>query len=486
VKRLVSRQREQMLREPAVGELTKALAIKLKALRMDPVLRSDRGTTLRLTQLRLAWNFYYLDIVRAFMRIRIALAKEDSSLLTDEALDELQNEIIDGINHADSLRKLGADRQFTTTVLGGFHGEHFLDVVRLSKRARHEIRGVKAQRDLERDKAVFRTPPLLTVLMLGVIAASAVLSWLGPLGFGVSLFRHSKSVLVSIFVVVLGVFVMRQFIHPAIRDGLIMAIMRPTWRVQNRRSATLRGPIPSIFTLVVSNTSEAYFFVYFGLLLMARVFVWTGPGPPAPYSWFASCLSVVLMATFGYGQTRRSRKSRKILLLRRFDRDVSKAVKRGLVPALTAYGEVTTVRDASFDRVIVPHADQMPTLLPPSDLTFSNESWMEGVKAQIAESDLIVVDVSEISAAVAWEFLQTVSHSHGVPIILVSSAWHLGKHRSSLFRSFVGELAKQADDAEATLRSLEAPLTYSPSFINVVFSVRLYRRMRHLAELAHK
>jgi hypothetical protein len=146
---------------------------------------------------------------------------------------------------------------------------------------------------------------------------------------------------------------------------------------------------------------------------------------------------------------------------------------------------VTTAEDKTLREARNAWVSQLPGFPRSTPLeTFkTTDEWHVDVKRRIAESDLIVIDVSEMSHWLAWEYLQSTRSNEERPTILVASAGYLAANRSALFREFLKELKSLSDDAESLLASVEPPLAYSGSLANVVFTVRLYRRIRRLARL---
>jgi hypothetical protein len=471
---------EQLRLQSAVNQLRPRYERKIKALSAARWKPRSRLEAFRLKRLRVAWNLYYHELIRAIVRVRIEVAQDDPALTENEALGELQNEIVAYIKSVDSVRMKQVESEYAAAGLGELLADHYLDVADLTEFADTEIRYAKFKRDPEQGRVGLRFPAVVQFLVFGAIKILPVFCSLGPLLVGVWLLRDLGHLLLRTEFSILGSFLMCYFVYPAIRDGLLMVILLPAWISQNPLSIPLRGPLPNTLTLFVSNFSEAYVVVYLASLALARLTIWRGPDALQQWTWFASIASVILTCVFLYGQRKRGRN---ILLLRRFDRAVSLDVKKGLVPTLAAYGEVTTAKDGTFDRAYVPQLEGLPQSRPASVLSFAREEWQEDVRKQIAQADLIVIDMSEISAAVAWEFLQSVRRSEPCPIILVSSARHLATNRSTLFRGVVSELNGYADDAESLVRSLEPPVAYSRSIINVVFSVRLYRRIRRMVQL---
>jgi hypothetical protein len=472
-------ERERLRRESALQSLSPKIKAKIKKLSGSRWTAGSTAEAYRLKHLRLAWNMYCKQLIFAFVRVRIEVGQEYPALLENEALEELQKEIIDRVNSTDIVKRKEVEPEFEASGFPGLLGDHYLDVAGLVAFTQGQIRFARAKRDFRRTRSGLRFPVALQLLMFVTITATREVSWLGPPFIGLWLFRHQGPFLLRALYSILGSFLLCYFFYPAVRDGLMMAMVRPAWTSVNTTRVPLRGPIPGPVRLLMSNFTEAFLSIYFGILFLTRLTIFRNV-TVSHFAWFMSATMFVLYLAFKSGQIGRGRK---ILLLRRFDRHLSSEAKRVLAPVLTAYGEVETVNDKTLREAhdLWP-PEGVPTSAPLKAFS-TTDRWPEDVKRKIAEADLIVMDVSDISAAIAWEFLQCVRHSEPRPIILVASARYLAAKRSAVFHEFVNELKGLSDDAESMLTSVHPPLAYSRSLVNLVFTVQLYRYIRRLTQL---
>jgi hypothetical protein len=473
-------ERERLLRESALRSLSPQIEARIKKV---SGLRSKPGSAaeaLRLKGLRTAWNKYCQRIISTLVQVRIEVGQEYPALLEDEALHELQQEIIGRINATDIMRRKEAEAQFEASGLSRLLADHYLDVARLTAFAEKQITLAKTQREFLHYRSGLRFPAALQFVIFVALAATRELSWLGPPVVGLWFFRHHGPFLLRTWYSILGSFFMCTFFYPAVRDGLMMAMMRPAWTPVNPVSVALRGPIPGHLRFLMSNFTQAFVVIYFGSLFVTRLTILKAL-TQSQFALFISAFSVVLYSTFKLAH---KGQGRKILLLRRFDSHLSSEAKDVLNPTLIAYGKVETADDKTLHEGFDLQTPGLPDS-EPVEVFVTTGKWQEEVKKKIAESDLIVMDMSEISPALAWEFFQSVRHSEPRPIILVASARYLAAKRSTAFRDFVNKLKGLSDDAEALLASVEPPLAYSRSLVNLIFTVQLYRRIRRLAQLQH-
>ncbi len=470
-------EQERLVRESALRSLRlMKIKAKIKKLSGSRYTAGSTAEAYRLKHLRLAWNIYYKQLIFDLVRVRIELGQEHPALLEDAALDALQKEIIDGILATDVVKRNEVEPQFAASGFPALLGKHYLDVARLTAFTQSQIKFARAKRDSLNYQAGLRFPMAVRLLLFTTIQVVLVVSLLGPPFIGLWLFRHQDPFLLRAILSIVGSFVLCYFLYPAVRDGLTLAMLRPAWTSPNPAMVALQGPIPGPFRLLMSNFTSGFVLLFFGIIFLARL-TFLSQATPSHFAWFISATSSVLYLTFKFGQRGQRRK---ILLLRRFDRHLSSQAKSVLRPALAAYGTVETAEDQTLR-----DADdgyRLPGAPRPAPLeTFSTtDRWTEDVERKIAETDLIVMDISEISPALAWEFLQAVRRSEPRPLILVASIRYLAAKRSAVFRDFVNQLKNLSDEAEALLASVEPPLAYSHSLLNVVFTVQLYRRIRRL------
>jgi hypothetical protein len=477
-----AQERERQARESALDSLSAKFGSKIKRLMGR---RSTPGSTFeayRLKSIRLTWNRYYQESIFAVVRVRIEVGQEYPALLENEALDELKQQIIGDIAAVDMTKRKEVEPEFTASGFRELLGDHYLDVARLTAIAQGQIEFARTKRDFLRRQVGLRFP-LAVRVTLGI--SMQVAFWvclLGPPFIELWLFRHQGPFLARAVNSAIGSFLMSYLFYNAYEDGLKMAMVRPVWTTVHPQRIPLRGPVPGPFRFVMSNFTLSFGFLYFGVLLFGRLTLFKGPDISDRFAWFWSATGSVLFIIFKFGQTGRGRK---ILLLRRFDRYLAQKAVRVLNPALRAYGEVITVEDKTLRKARNPFVPQMPGFprSAPLETFTTTDEWQTEVNRRIAESDLIVIDVSEMSHWLAWEYLQSARSNEPRPIILVASTAYLSANRSALFRDFLKELKSLSGDAESLLASIEPPLAYSSSLANVVFTVRLYRRIRRLARL---
>jgi hypothetical protein len=477
-----AQERERLLRESAFRPFSVKFASKVKKLRGQRWTAGSTAEAYRLKSIRLAWNRYYQQSIFAVVQVRIEVGQEYPALLENEALEKLKQKLIGEITAMDMAKRKEVEPEFIASGFRELLGDHYLDVAHLTTVTQSQIEFAKKKRDFLRSQAGLRFPLAVHVTLGITMEVAFWVCLLGPPFIGLWLFRHQGPFLVRAVYSVIGSFLMSYLIYNSYEDGLKMAMVRPVWTTVNPERIALRGPIPGPFRLLMSNFTLSFGFLYFGIILLGRLTIFRGPDVSHHFVWFWSATGAVLVLIFRYRQTGQGRK---ILLLRRFDSHLSRKAVRVLNPALRAYGEVITAEDKTLREArnaLVPQLPGFPRSAPLE--TFKNtDEWHEDVKRRIAESDLIVIDVSEMSHWLAWEYLQSTRSNDPRPTILVASAGYLAANRSALFREFLKELKSLSDDAESLLASIEPPLAYSGSLANVVFTVRLYRRIRRLARL---
>jgi hypothetical protein len=477
-----AQERERLLRESAFHPLSVKFGSKVKKLRGQRWTAGSTTEAYRLKSIRLAWNRYYQQSIFAVVRVRIEVGQEYPALLENEALEKLKQEIIGEFTAVDMAKRKEVEPEFIASGFRELLGDHYLDVAHLIAVTQGQIEFARKKRDFLRSQAGLRFPLAVHVTLGITMEVAFWVCLLGPPIIGLWLFRHQGPFLVRAVCSVIGSFLMSYLIYNSYEDGLKMAMVRPVWTTVNPQRIALRGPIPGPFRFLMSNFTLSFGFLYFGVIVLGRLTIFRGPDVSHHFVWFWCATGTVLFLIFRFGQTGQGRK---ILLLRRFDSHLSRQAARVLNPALRAYGEVTTAEDKTLREARNAWVSQLPGFPRSTPLeTFkTTDEWHVDVKRRIAESDLIVIDVSEMSHWLAWEYLQSTRSNEERPTILVASAGYLAANRSALFREFLKELKSLSDDAESLLASVEPPLAYSGSLANVVFTVRLYRRIRRLARL---
>lgn len=109
-------------------------------------------------------------------------------------------------------------------------------------------------------------------------------------------------------------------------------------------------------------------------------------------------------------------RTQSILVLRSFLPDHSRMARNVLTPTLQCFGRLRIVRDPSYEtsNPDEPHIDLVPGLLDEEGEDYADHlhnyrdvanltDWMTGVRRLLDEVDIVVIDVSHVSAYMLWE-----------------------------------------------------------------------------------
>jgi hypothetical protein len=171
-----------------------------------------------------------------------------------------------------------------------------------------------------------------------------------------------------------------------------------------------------------------------------------------------------------------------IILLRRFHREISEPARSALVPILSVYGEVKTIGDPSYKNADPINVDWAP--YGEAVVLSQTPVWRDFVPEQIEASDLVVIDVGDVSKALAWELARCLEMKRG-RVLLVAPIKHLMWARGTVLDNLINALAPHVGDptkARELLRYTMRPLPYTEDSSNIVFSWRAYRYFCQLSK----
>lgn len=253
------------------------------------------------------------------------------------------------------------------------------------------------------------------------------------------------------------------------------------WRVAEAQRFGPKVRRPSWGWLLLAQSRLLY--TALSMLLVAWAIRWV---QSRSAGWIAVAIVIVLAITgvarlsilAGYGTAARRCS---ILLLRKFGDVPGWQSRSGLVPGLTALGEVTTAHDEGLDKGGTENPEEPPetTLVHPDKESMRN--WREEIARLITTSDFVVIDVSHPSPSIAWEITQAYQLAR-TKTLLVVDAEQLGIQHWDLHEQLRREVDVQAKPSGLSgfdmLTSFPAPLAYSKGLMSIVFDARLIQITR--------
>jgi len=324
---------------------------------------------------------------------------------------------------------------------------------------------------------------LFPVLLGGAIAVK--LRWLFPPVFFLLTYWHTDSFAVALFssalaslffyfllvesFVEFGVFLPMVSVNPVrwLRDPMSPA----------RISASKRL---SWLHLLSANAIASYFLLFFAGLAIAKL---AGLASGNAYT-IAFCVvwSMILRTSYLWLNGIAAAKL-KVLLLRKFDEDVSRFVKEGLVPMIGAFGSMKTPHDKSLDDAQDVINEEGVPVGCVDVICIPSGDWKATVAQLIERTDIVVADVSEPTPSLAWELAEVAKMQK--PLVLTASLGFLVDHQNSLIESLSQELIKVygRDEAANAIRNWESPIPYGKTLVvNSFCSYMFLRRLRQMTQ----
>jgi hypothetical protein len=316
----------------------------------------------------------------------------------------------------------------------------------------------------------------VALIFLGLMVVAAKLRWLLLAGIPLLVvvrFGWPRGMMVSLFLFVafgplmnLAAMGVHHF-APPFWDG-------PLNHSSLRRLRALRFIFSNVIFLsavvVLASTRIAYLLfrpeVSFGRALKALFFV-------------CGVQVLLLIAARGFEGFRTKNR---ILLCRRFQEDVSRISRAGLLPALSALGHVATITDESIQSdSTVPEDPQGGPSFPQFDVDLvpveskDPTTWKPKVSKEMSIADLIVIDLTNFSDSIAWELSESFRLKGPQGVLLVGTIQFLGTEGRKLkellrprLRSMCGNFS-----ADQILESVALPLPYSNDLSNLIFAWRI-------------
>jgi len=181
-------------------------------------------------------------------------------------------------------------------------------------------------------------------------------------------------------------------------------------------------------------------------------------------------------------------------LLRRFFAEEQARLLRAIVsPTLGAYAQITTLTDPAYsggrERPLTRQqeaAESLKDLLAHADrmITSSDSTWRHTVSDALRTSNLVAIDVTEITPSIAWEIAESLSHHRPECILLLCNieGYAADKLRlaSTIEAVIAEELAKRPQSVMERFHHLPPPLMYCNFPASLVFRVQLVRRIREM------
>lgn len=228
--------------------------------------------------------------------------------------------------------------------------------------------------------------------------------------------------------------------------------------------------------LVASAPIVTYSTVFFTAVAVVRTIA---PSSVAAIAGFVALL--IATRLFIVAAQSRAAGRATILLLRTFRDHVTQWSLAGLLPALSAYGQVRTVPDPTLGRNAPINPEDVP-LGEIEHVMIDGAPWQTVVEQCMREADCIVIDVTEPSPALGWEIGTAMAVAPAANIVLVCQPQALAPllTEQPLFVRLVSFMERPPEEARERLRRLAPPMLYTDDLTNLVFCWRLYRRMHRV------
>jgi hypothetical protein len=175
----------------------------------------------------------------------------------------------------------------------------------------------------------------------------------------------------------------------------------------------------------------------------------------------------------------------KILLCRRYKPEVTTRVRAGLLPVLGSIGQVFTLIDPTISSQETEPSDPQGTpLFPPYALDLvpselGSQEWQQIVREKLIEADLIIIDITDLSASVAWELAEALQLRESKDVIIVGAIQFLATRdrkrplRDDLKRELVSIMGEAK--SENIMKSAPFPIPYSEDISNRIFAWKICR-----------
>jgi len=337
-----------------------------------------------------------------------------------------------------------------------------------------------------------------TIILMPLIAVCVVLGrlrWVCPVVFAFLIYRFGASLAgIAVGTAILSVLYFTYVVPIAMSTGaMAVLLMEPMPWIETVAGTARIGRIfkARFSSFLASNYVEFYTAsLALSAALASFLFPDVSPWSDAPLGrklavvGILVSLNAVTRLIMLWCQSPRSG-APSMILLRRFHSEVSAPAKSALVPILSAYGKVKTVGDPSYESFEPINVDGAPygeaVVLP------QIPKWTAFVIDQIEASDLVVVDVSDMSDSLGWELAQCLEMKLG-RVLFVASIKHLMWARGTLLDSLVNALAPHVGHdpkrARDLLRCTMRPMPYTVDSSNIVFAWRVYRYFSKLSKEA--
>jgi hypothetical protein len=180
------------------------------------------------------------------------------------------------------------------------------------------------------------------------------------------------------------------------------------------------------------------------------------------------------------------------ILLRKFENERQSNMLRNVVsPALGAYGKLVTLSDTSYEEGREPRIGQQEVADSVKD-TFAqvegvirnkNQEWKLQVHEAILASDLVVVDVTQMTGSLGWEIAEALTLHDPESVLLICSLEGYTWEKLSLASTILARLDHEwrerggAQQLGLRFRRVLPPLVYTTYPSSLIFRLRLVGRL---------
>jgi hypothetical protein len=190
------------------------------------------------------------------------------------------------------------------------------------------------------------------------------------------------------------------------------------------------------------------------------------------------------------------------VILRRFEVKASEWMRRIVAPTFGAYGTVRTAFDSTYaegrqrEKIYdLEEVEKIADALAQVDVAprLQNETWRDDVVKMIGESDLCVVDISDLSEFVAWELGIAIHLKPVARIIPVAMSGRAVPTIADLERMVrLAALTDRPSKLQGNeclrdrLASIADPVIYGWFPRSTLFRLRIYLRLRRISMLENR